>query len=369
MRIYRAELYKLCHKKTFLIGSVITALILLVYFLLMVSDQRTTVNGVTYHGYDAVRMDRQITEAYRGELTDEKVRRIAEEYGLPSKVEEGYGWWRDANYLNGFVADYLSDGYIMNWDDYRIPTKVCAIADTKLGKIREARGEAIPIAYTTGWHIFFDTLELGMILASVLVIIGISIVFAQENETGMVPLLFTAQDGKEKDTRMKIAAAFTLTMIVYGAVVLSVLVLCGCVFGLDGGDCPLGLAVPAWTNIISVIRYIPLLRTFMWIVIGFDFLAMMLLCAVTMCVSACCRSTFGAVTRAATLWVMPSLIAAMFRGGLLYLFSTSMPLALIRTNVVYETISWGRTTAKVLLALVLFVGCVSEGYRVYNRQS
>lgn len=368
MRLYRAELYKLCYKKTFLIGSVITALILLVYFLLMVSDQITTVNGVTYHGYDAVRMDRQITEAYRGELNDEKVRRIVEEYGLPSKVEEDYGWWRDANYLNGFVADYLSDGFIKDWDNYYIPTGVYAIADTKLGKIQEARGEAIPIAYTTGWQIFFDTLEIGMIPASVLVIISISILFAQESETGMLPLLFTAQDGKEKDARMKIAAAFTLTIIVYSIVVLSVLVLCGCVFGLDGGDCPLGLAVPAWTNIISVTGYIPLLR-FMWIVIGFDFLAMMLLCAITMCVSAYCRSTFGAVTRAAILWVMPSLIAAMFGGGLLYLFATSLPLALIMNNVVYETIVWGRTTVKILFALVLFVVCVEESYRVYNGQS
>ena len=183
MRLYRAELYKLCHKKTFLIGSVITALILLVYFLLKVNDQITTVNGMTYHGYDAVRIDRQITEAYRGELTDEKVRHIVEEYGLPSKVEEGYGWWRDANYLNGFVADYLSDGVIVDWDEYQIPTKVCAIADTKLGRIQRVWGETIPIAYTTGWHVFFDTLELGMIPASVLVIIVISIVFAQESET------------------------------------------------------------------------------------------------------------------------------------------------------------------------------------------
>ena len=368
MRLYRAELYKLCHKKTFLIGSVITALIMLVYFLLTVTDQITTVNGVTYHGYEAVRIDRQITEAYRGELTDEKVWHIVEEYGLPSKVEEGYGWWRDANYLNGFVADYLSDGFIMNWDSYHIPTGVYAIADTKLGKIQEARGEAISVAYTTGWQVLFDTLEVGMMPASVLVIIGISIVFAQESETGMLPLLFTTQDGKEKDARMKIAAAFTLTIMVYSVAVLSVLVLCGCVFGLDGGDCPMGLAVPFWKNIISVTDYIPSLWTFMWIVIGFDFLAMMLLCAIIMCISAYCSSTFGAVTRAVTLWMLPTLIATMF-GGLLYLLATSMPIALIMTNVAYETITRGRTTLKVVFTLALFVVCVEKSYRVYIRQS
>ena len=106
----------------------------------------------------------------------------------------------------------------------------------------------------------------------------------------------------------------------------------------------------------------------MWIVIGFDFLAMMLLCAIIMCISAYCSSTFGAVTRAVTLWMLPTLIATMF-GGMLYLLASGMLIALIMTNVAYETITRGRTTLKVVFALVLFVVCVEKSYRVYMRQS
>ena len=65
MRLYRVELYKLYHKKAFLICSVLTVLTMLLYFGLMINGQMTTVNEVTYYGYDAVRMDRKITETYR----------------------------------------------------------------------------------------------------------------------------------------------------------------------------------------------------------------------------------------------------------------------------------------------------------------
>lgn len=366
MRLYLTELYKLYHKKTFLIGSVLTVFIILIYFLMMVADQMTTVDGVTYHGYDAVRMDRQITEAYRGELTDEKVRRIVEEYGLPSKVEDNYGWWRDANYLNGVVTSYFSDGYIMDWDNYQIPTRVYAIAETEWGELQEVSGEAILFAYTKGWQILFDALQMGMTLASVLVIIGISVVYAQESQTGMLPLLFTAQEGKEKDTKVKIMAAFTLTIIVYSVVVLSALALCGCVFGLDGGSCPLSVAMGDYIWVNKTTANMPV-QTFAWVVAGFDFLAMMLLCAITMCVSAHCRSTFSAVTTAAAMWAMPLLIEMLFR-GLPYFFATCMPLALVLTNEAYEKVVWGRTLPTVLLVLALFVICVEEGYRVYKRK-
>ena len=368
MRLYWAELYKLYHKKTFLIGSVITCVILLVYFQLMINEQMTTVDEITYYGYEAVKIDRQITEAYRGDLTDEKVWRIVEEYGLPSEVKESHGWSQNVNYLNRFVADYLSDGYIRTWDDYRIPTTVYAIADTELGKVQEARGEKISFAYTAGWQVFFKTLEIGMILASILVVMGISVVFAQERQTGMLPLLFTAQEGKEKDTEMKIAAAFTLTIIVYSIVVLSTLALCGGVFGMDGADWPLYMAIPdyVWLDIMSAPSYIPV-GTFLWIVIGFDLVAMMLLCAITLCVSAHCKSTFGAVTIAAALWGSP-LLGGMLLGGIGYFIATCMPLYMVMVNSVCESMQWGRTAANIGVGLAVSVVCVSEGYQVYKRQ-
>lgn len=369
MRLYREELYKLCHKKAFIICSVLTMLTMLLFFWLIVNSEMTTVNGVTYHGYDAVRMDRQITEAYRGGLTDETVKEIVEEYGLLSEVQDIDEWWYSTNYLITFVAEYLSDGDVSGWSDFKAPTKVYDVADTMLGEIQSLTGKEIPLAYMEGWQIFFSILEISMLLANVLVIFTVSIVFAQEGQTRMQPLIFTTEEGKTTDVWAKIAAAFTLTGIVYSIVVLSDLVLCRCVFGLDGEDCPLTVAL--WGEVTfhpqNAASYMPV-GSCAWIIIGIKLLGMFLLCAMTLCVSAYCRSTFGAVTTAASLWGIPLLIRMLF-GGIGYFLTSCMPIFLAFNNSVFETITFGRTIPTVILGVCLSIACVEEGCRVYKSQS
>lgn len=106
-----------------------------------------------------------------------------------------------------YVVHYLSDGYTIDWNEYEVPTKAYAIADTELGKLQQVMGKEIPFDYTIGWQVLFEVLQLGMMLASILVILGISVVFAQEGQAGMLPLLFTSQKGKETDAKAKITAA------------------------------------------------------------------------------------------------------------------------------------------------------------------
>ena len=211
MRLYRMELYKLWHKKGFLICGVCMILITGFYFATTVGSESAAVDGVRYSGYEAVKVNRQITEEYRGTLTDEKVSAMVERYGLPSEVVYDYPGWQDGNYLNNFVTTYLSDGYLRDWNAYKAPTQVYAIADTELGKVQRASGTEIQFAYTNGWTTFLDTLQMGMMLASILLLMSLSTLFAQEGQAKMLPLLFTTQEGKEKDVYAKIAAAFTLT--------------------------------------------------------------------------------------------------------------------------------------------------------------
>ena len=123
MRLYKMELYKLLYRKIFRISMPAVLGILFAYFLLIcVGEERSTINGSLYTGFEAIRRDREITEEFRGILTDEKAGRIIEEYGFPSQVIENYGGFRDENYLNGFVTEYLGNGYLKSWDDYRIST-------------------------------------------------------------------------------------------------------------------------------------------------------------------------------------------------------------------------------------------------------
>ncbi len=367
MKLYRMELYKLWHQKVFVICAVCTVLITVFYFWASEVDMEiATVDGQCYYGYEAVKVNRQITEKYRGELTDEKVEGMVEEYGFPSKVVYDYPGWRDANYLNGFVTDYLSDGYIRDWNHYKVPTVIYAVSDTELGEIEHAIGRKITFAYTNGWKAFLNTLQVGMILASVLVLLSVSTVFAQEEQTKMLPLLFTTQEGKVKDIHAKIAAVFTLTIIVYIVMTLLCLLMCVCVFGLDGADCPTGLALSKEMLARVGVSYMPI-ASFVRIILGMNLLAMLLLCAITMCVSAHCKSSFGAVAMAAILWGAP-LLGSMLFGSLGYFFTSCMPLFLVMTDLVYEAVSWGRGYAMLWVIITLTVICAEEGCRVYRRQ-
>ena len=369
VRLYRMELYKLYHQKSFIICGVFTLFITVFYFWAAgIDSEFAVVDGVRYQGYEAVRVNRQITEEFRGALTDEKVERIVEKYGIPSELEDDVPGWQDANYLNDFVAEYLSDGEWRTAED-KIPTKVYAIADTELGELQRVTGEEIRFAYTKGWKVLMDSLQMGMVLANITVLLSVSVVFSQEGQTRMLPLLSTTQEGKGKDVWAKIAASFTLTIMVYAVVALLCIVMSAGVFGLDGGDCSIVVAMQEQGQIFFNARvaasYMPV-KDFALIILGMGLMSMLLVCAITMCVSAHCRSTFESVTIAAVLWALPLLIRLFF-GGFLYFITSCMPLFLTMTDSVCEMVSWGWGQPMVWVISVLSVFCVEEGYRVYKR--
>lgn len=368
MRLYRMELYKLLSRKIFGIGAVCMVLFTALGFWLSNVDMETAmVDGKLYSGYEAVQINRQITEPYKGTLSDEKVMEIVEQYGLPSKVVYDLPGWRDGNYLNIFVTDYLSDGYLRDWNNYQAPTRVYPIADTALGELQRVTGREIRLAYTQGWKALLDTLQTGMVLASILVIVSVSTLFAQESQTKMLPLLFTAHDGKEKDMRAKIGAAFTLTILVYCVTALLCLAMSLLVYGLDGGEWALNMVWMGEASVRNRVSCMPVM-SFAGIMFGTDFAAMILLCAITLCVSAHSRSNFGAVTAAAVLWGMPLFIGMLF-GGIGYFLASCMPLFLIMSSTIYDVFSFGWETVLVYPVTALTLICVVEGWQAYRRQT
>lgn len=368
MRLYRMECYKLVSQKIFAIGAVCTILLTMFWFWVSNVDMETAmVDGERYSGYEAVKVNRRITEEYQGVLTDEKVAEIVNQYGLPSEVVYDLPGWRDGNYLNVFVTDYLSDGYLRDWNNYKAPTRTYAIADTELGELQRVTGREIGLAYTHGWKALLDALQTGMVLASILIIVSVSTVFARERQMKMLPLLFTAQDGRGKDAWAKIAAAFSLTIVVYSVTVLLCLVMSFWVYGLDGGESALGMVWIGGVNVGNHVSCMPA-ASFTGIMIGMDLLAMLLLCAITMCASAHSKSNFGAVTTAAVLWGMPLFIRMLF-GGPGYFLASCMPLFLIMTSTVYDALSFGWETAMVYPIASLTILCVGEGWLRSLRES
>lgn len=362
MRLYRMELYKLLNRKFFLISVVLTLMIVFSYFYFVnVGDERSVVNGQIYTGIQAVRTDRQITKQYAGILTDEKAEQIIKKYGFPSKVEKYYGQFRDENYLNGFVTEQLGNGYMSDWENYKISTALIPIADTELGKAADITGTKIVLDYTRGWAAFLDTLQLGMILGSILILIGVSPVFAEERQSKTEVLLFTSLNGKEKDIVAKTASAFTLSFLIYLVIVLSVFLSVGIVYGFSGADCMTGLVKGYYLNADKSVTMISV-RKFVEIELILNFLAMNCLCAITVCVSAYFESTFHAVVLSSIVWLAPILFRIIFRGGG-YLLLTGTPVFLIMPAVLMDM--YNILFIPAAIAAVILSACTFYGTRQY----
>lgn len=364
MALYKMEIYKICHRKIFVVFSVCVIAILLFAFGMQVLDEEATIDGVRYIGYRAVQVNRQITEEFKGVLTDEKVEQIAEKYGFPHKVESGWNHFRDANFLTQFVLDCnLSDGYMISENDYRVGEKTCPIADSALGEVIELSGKEILLEYCNGWKAFLEVLAIGMVMGSILVLLSLSIIFANERQTKMLPLIFTTVEGRKKDIHVKVAAAFTITTVIWTVIFLLDLLLCGIVYGFDGLNCYNGMldGLLPWPE-----RMIPM-SYYILMVVVLNLFGFIFLCAITICISARCKSSFHAVAVAAACFVGPVLVA-MFTDGFVGIgkILAAAPVFMVIYSVVDKIYDiW---LMPIGVAVVVSVICVLTAYRKYNGQ-
>lgn len=111
MRLYRIELYKIVHRKIFIAGILAILGLMFAYFWFVeVGSERCVIDNQKYSGYEAIQMNKKITEEFTGTITDEKISRIIRKYGLPSKIDDNMSGWQDGNYLNDFVTRFFTNG-------------------------------------------------------------------------------------------------------------------------------------------------------------------------------------------------------------------------------------------------------------------
>lgn len=347
MQLYKMELYKIFHRKIFWIGILAILGLMFVYFWFAeVGDERCVIDGRSHSGYEAVQMNKKITEEYAGTVTDEKINQIVNKYGLPSELNESIPGWKDGNYLNDFVTRFFTNG---SWENGVKPTVRYRLKDTDLWKAYKEYNENIDsksekndkkqmkteilsmwkfkptLEYTTGWKVFGELLQFGLILGSIMIICVISGIFAEESQTKMLPLIFTTVEGKRKDTSAKVLASFTITVLLYAGITGSAWGLCKIVYDLKGGYNLTGVVISGsmWKTVDKVpfISYLSVL-----LILGM--LAFLSLNAITLCISAYQDSMFGAVVATAICWAIPLLVRIFF-GGLVWILVDSMPMFLI----------------------------------------
>ena len=347
MQLYKMELYKIFHRKIFWIGILAILGLMFVYFWFAeVGDERCVIDGRSYSGYEAVQMNKKITEEYAGTVTDEKINQIVDKYGLPSELNENMPGWKDGNYLNDFVTRFFTNG---SWENGVEPTERYRLKDTDLWKAYKEYNENIDsksekndkkqmeteilsmwkfkptLEYTTGWKVFGELLQFGLILGSIMIICVISGIFAEESQTKMLPVIFTTVEGKRKDTSAKVLASFTITVLLYAGITGSAWGLCKIVYDLKGGYNLTGVVISGsmWKTVDKVPFF-----SYLSVLLILGMLAFLSLNAITLCISAYQDSMFGAVVVTAICWAIPLLVRIFF-GGFVWILVDSMPMFLI----------------------------------------
>lgn len=347
MQLYKMELYKIFHRKIFWIGILAILGLMFVYFWFAeVGDERCVIDGRSHSGYEAVQMNKKITEEYAGTVTDEKINQIVDKYGLPSELNENMPGWKNGNYLNDFVTRFFTNG---SWENGVKPTERYRLKDTDLWKAYKEYNENIDsksekndkkqmkteilsmwkfkptLEYTTGWKVFGELLQFGLILGSIMIICVISGIFAEESQTKMLPLIFTTVEGKRKDTSAKVLASFTITVLLYAGITGSAWGLCKIVYDLKGGYDLTGVVISGsmWKTVDKVPFF-----SYLSVLLILGMLAFLSLNAITLCISAYQDSMFGAVVATAICWAIPLLVRIFF-GGFVWILADSMPMFLI----------------------------------------
>lgn len=347
MQLYKMELYKIFHRKIFWIGILAILGLMFVYFWFAeVGDERCVIDGRSYSGYEAVQMNKKITEEYAGTVTDEKINQIVDKYGLPSELNENMSGWKNGNYLNDFVTRFFTNG---SWENGVKPTERYRLKDTDLWKAYKGYNENIDskseknnkkqmkneilsmrklkptLKYTTGWKVFGELLQFGLILGSIMITCVISGIFAEESQTKMLPLIFTTVEGKRKDTSAKVLASFTITVLLYAGITGSAWGLCKIVYDLKGGYNLTGVVISGsmWKTVDKVPFF-----SYLSVLLILGMLAFLSLNAITLCISAYQDSMFGAVVVTAICWAIPLLVRIFF-GGFVWILVDSMPMFLI----------------------------------------
>ena len=347
MQLYKMELYKIFHRKIFWIGILAILGLMFVYFWFAeVGDERCVIDGRSHSGYEAVQMNKKITEEYAGTVTDEKINQIVDKYGLPSELNENMSGWKNGNYLNDFVTRFFTNG---SWENGVKPTERYRLKDTDLWKAYKGYNENIDskseknnkkqmkneilsmrklkptLKYTTGWKVFGELLQFGLILGSIMITCVISGIFAEESQTKMLPLIFTTVEGKRKDTSAKVLASFTITVLLYAGITGSAWGLCKIVYDLKGGYNLTGVVISGsmWKTVDKVPFF-----SYLSVLLILGMLAFLSLNAITLCISAYQDSMFGAVVATAICWAIPLLVRIFF-GGFVWILVDSMPMFLI----------------------------------------
>ena len=244
-------------------------------------------------GKEAVRLDKEIAARYKGPLTEEKVEEILGVYA-PAAPDAAF-WKVNATY------DVVSTFWAEN-DGSR---NGLSIREAFPGYEDERE---LVWDYNRGWINFIEMGMYMMVFIGCLLVIALSPVFSEEYTRGTDALILASRHGKGRCARAKLLASYLFTLLSTGALLIPMSLGFFLDYGPAGGGCSIQLnnhwillGTPYFLSCMEAAGLCLLL----WVS------GSLILTAVTLTISALCKTSFLAVIVSLCVYGLPSLFAQM----------------------------------------------------------
>lgn len=366
-KLFREELCKIASRKIVWI-SLFFLLAFVRYRLGTVQDEYSvTVNGKNIYGKEAIAIDQELTAQYAGPLTRQTVKKIYDRYGFfYCDVDTGE---RKGNFCSRFITQQM--------------TNINQVGEENLEEIQFFQGEEwemnvapllkgnLRFDYVSGWTDLKETYGMVVIWGlSILFIIGLSPVFSEEYTLRTADILLTTRRGKKSGIWIKMAAAFSFTLVTFLAVTFYVWAIYLKVFGTQGLDASpilIGAGLPYR-------GYSPdTIQGFFLIQFAAGLAGYLLLTALVLAASALCKNAFLTAVISLAAFLFP--IVWVKALGPMWILGITMTKAVTRFMVsmpAYLSLYWGFAFTEKQIAwnmvIALATGGVSVvlGYRGYR---
>lgn len=312
--LVKLELQKLIRRKYLFVGAILLIIYTLFWFFVCAVNHAATFpthteTGCLLEGRQAALYNKVLYEQYAGELTDEKVAEILDDFQTLKNcyetthsdlfnaplIYEDFSMFKAID-ENAFEKSLSQYGYIsVNSTD--IPN-----FDTPLY-----------FTFSSAWETAADIFYNGSFGIALLLLISLAPLFAEEYSSGAAGIILTTRYGKNKIIVAKCIASLivaTVAVILFATFVLS---LCGIYFGgLTGWQADIQ------TQFGSLLMPVPLrmnnLQFYIFSVLMY-WLSAIGIAALSCCCSAFCKKSLSAFVASAVIYVVPYLVRQFGVGG------------------------------------------------------
>lgn len=287
MDLFRMELYKILRRRP--IWWLLTALLAfcVLWISAWASEEDTVVDGVRYHGTEAIERDREIARQWEGVLTVEKLQEILDTYGLAVNERAEWESPRGGNWVSRYATNMLTDFLSRDAHDGADFLDEEALTRT----VWELERYAPHFCYMENANMLYEATFTVNLLVLLLITFALTPVFTEEYRCKTAPLIAGCERGRKKIAGIKIAAAVVFSLGMYMLVDIVLFLIFIAYYGCDwmaGGACLVNwIAVPRYMGLAIWQAY---LLQFFWGMLG-----ILVMVAVSLFFSVLCKQTFLAM--------------------------------------------------------------------------